>query len=71
MRTVGELARSHGLSRSTLLYYDRIGLLKPSGRTPSGYREYTDRDEERLGQICLYRRTGLSLAEIRRLQQTP
>jgi DNA-binding transcriptional MerR regulator len=69
--TISALARRHGLSRSTLLYYDRIGLLKPSGRTPSGYREYTDRDEERLGQICLYRRTGLSLAEIRRLLDRP
>ena len=69
--TISALARRHGLSRSTLLYYDRIGLLKPSGRSASGYREYTDREEERLGQICLYRRTGLSLAEIRRLLDRP
>ncbi len=69
--TISALARRHGLSRSTLLYYDRIGLLKPSGRSASGYREYTDREEERLGQICLYRRTGLSLAEIRRLLNRP
>ena len=69
--TISALARRHGLSRSTLLYYDRIGLLKPGGRTPSGYREYTDRDDERLGQICLYRRTGLSLADIRRLLGRP
>ncbi len=69
--TVGRLARQHGLSRSTLLYYDRIGLLKPSGRRANGYREYTPRDEERLRQICLYRRTGLPLAEIRRLLGGP
>jgi DNA-binding transcriptional MerR regulator len=65
------MARRHGLSRSTLLYYDRIGLLKPRARTPSGYREYTDRDDDRLRQICLYRRTGLSLADIRRLLDRP
>jgi DNA-binding transcriptional MerR regulator len=69
--TVGRLARQHALSRSTLLYYDRIGLLKPSGRRANGYREYTPRDEERLRQICLYRRTGLPLAEIRRLLGGP
>jgi DNA-binding transcriptional MerR regulator len=69
--TIGLLARRHALSRSTLLYYDRIGLLKPSGRRTNGYREYTSRDEERLRQIVLYRRTGLPLAEIRRLLGGP
>lgn len=68
---ISALARRHGLSRSTLLYYDRIGLLKPAVRTPGGYRDYTDRDDERLRQICLYRRTGLSLSEIRRLLGRP
>ncbi len=28
--TVGQLARRSGLSRATLLYYDRLGLLRPS-----------------------------------------
>jgi DNA-binding transcriptional MerR regulator len=69
--TIGLLARRHGLSRSALLYYDRIGLLRPTGRRANGYREYTPRDEERLRQICLYRRTGLPLAEIRRLLGGP
>jgi DNA-binding transcriptional MerR regulator len=68
---VSALARKHGLSRSTLLYYDRIGLLKPGGRSESGYRQYSTGDDERLGQICLYRRTGLSLVEIRRLLGRP
>ena len=65
--TIGQLACRHGLSRSTLLYYDRIGVLRPSGRRPNGYRDYTDADDERLRQICLYRKTGLSLAEIGKL----
>ena len=65
--TIGRLARRHGLSRSTLLYYDRIGLLHPSGRSAAGYRHYTPGDVRRLEQICLYRETGLPLAEIARL----
>ena len=68
---ISALARRHDLSRSTLLYYDRIGLLRPAGRTQSGYRDYAEHDDERLRQICLYRRTGLSLAEIRRLLGRP
>jgi DNA-binding transcriptional MerR regulator len=66
--TIGRLARQFGLSRSTLLYYDRIGLLTPSGRSEAGYRRYTQRDAEELSRICLYRQTGLSLERIRELK---
>ena len=69
--TISLLARKHGLSRSTLLYYDRIGLLRAGGRLAHGYRHYTGADDARLGQICLYRRTGLPLAEIGRILGRP
>ena len=69
--TISLLARKHGLSRSTLLYYDRIGLLRPAGRIAGGYRRYTARDDERLRAICLYRRTGLPLTEIARILDRP
>lgn len=62
--TISKLARMFGLSRSTLLYYDRIGLLAPSGRTEVGYRMYTEDDVQRLRRICNLRRTGLSLQDI-------
>ncbi len=63
--SISELARSCGLSRSTLLYYDRLGLLKPSGRTGSGYRYYTEKDRRRLERIGRFRQAGLTLQEIR------
>ena len=62
--TIGALARRHGLSRSTLLYYDRLGLLRPTGRSAGNYRLYTRADADRLEQICLYRSLGLPLKEI-------
>lgn len=62
---ISRLARAFGLSRSTLLYYDRIGLLTPSGRTGSGYRCYSARDCRRLQRICQFREAGLTLKEIR------
>ena len=65
--TITKLARSFGLSRSTLLYYDRIGLLPPAGRTAAGYRCYTNRDRRRLERICHFRQAGLVLADIRTL----
>lgn len=64
MLTVGRLARRFGLSRSTLLYYNSIGLLKPSGRSPGNYRLYSEDDEQRLATICTFREAGLPLSEI-------
>lgn len=69
--TISQLARKHGLSRSTLLYYDRIGLLRPAGRLGNDYRHYDADAERRLGQIRLYCGTGLPLAEIRRILERP
>jgi DNA-binding transcriptional MerR regulator len=65
MVTVGAFARAHGLARSTLLYYDAIGLLRPAARSASGYRRYGPEEERRLALICSYRRAGLSLDAIR------
>jgi MerR family transcriptional regulator, thiopeptide resistance regulator len=65
--TVGVLARSVGLARSTLLYYDRIGLLPPSRRSGARYRLYGVEARTRLEAICAYRSVGLGLAEIRSL----
>lgn len=65
--TVGQLALRHGLSRSTLLYYDRIGILTPASRSRTGYRNYDERDEQRLAMICRYRRAGLALTTIQEL----
>jgi DNA-binding transcriptional MerR regulator len=61
---ISGLARMFGLSRSTLLYYDRIGLLQPSERSRANYRLYSHTDRKRLEQICRYRRTGMSLETI-------
>ena len=64
MITIGQLAQQFSLSRSTLLYYDRIGLLSPSDRNDAGYRLYTQADIDKLKSICTYRDVGLTLEEI-------
>lgn len=64
---ITELARVFGLSRSTLLYYDRIGLLTPSGRSEAGYRQYSQSDRDRLAAISSFRQAGLTIADIRRV----
>jgi len=64
MTTIRQLAAEFGLTRSTLLYYDRIGLLRPDYRTAAGYRLYNAADRARLAEICRYRAAGLTLEKI-------
>jgi len=65
--TVTRLARACKLSRSTVLYYESIGLLRRPARTSGNYRSYSDKDLDRLRQICIYRESGLTLHDIRSL----
>lgn len=69
MHTVGRLCKRFGLSRSTLLYYDEIGLLSPSARSVANYRLYSDADLSRLERIMVYRDAGLPLEAIAELLQ--
>lgn len=71
MVTVGRLAKAFSLSRTTLLYYDSLGLLVPSGRSANKYRQYSDADVERLRQISVLRDAGLPLKEIKRILDLP
>jgi len=70
MYRISQLARQFGLSRSTLLYYDRIGLLSPSGRSEAGYRHYSAADRDRLESICSLRRAGMDIDGIRAILAT-
>lgn len=69
--TIGELARSSGVSVRTLRHYDSIGLLRPSGTSEAGYRQYDDEAHERLSFILLFRELGFPLAAIRRMLESP
>lgn len=62
MVTISELATSVGLSRSTLLYYEKLGLLKGK-RQANGYRVYSDADRQRLILLQQLQAGALSLKE--------
>jgi len=64
---VQEFAELAGVTVRALHHYDRLGLLKPGGRTESGYRLYNDSDLARLEQIVVLKFLGLPLKEIREL----
>jgi MerR family transcriptional regulator, thiopeptide resistance regulator len=71
MLTVSKLAQSCGLSRTALLYYESIGLLRPASRSAAGYRRYSEKDAARLRQILVYRDAGIALTDIRTLVDRP
>ena len=71
MMTVHEVSALAGVSIRTLQYYDKIGLLHPSGYTDAGYRLYDDTDLERLQHILLFRELEFPLKDIRAIMNNP
>ncbi|OUC79030.1 HEAT repeat domain-containing protein [Gordonia lacunae] len=68
---IGEVARHTGLSSRMLRHYDTLGLVRPTGRTSGGYREYSEADLERLMHVESLRSLGLSLREVGRALDEP
>ncbi len=64
---INELVNEFGISRSTLLHYETLGLLKPMRNGQSNYRVYSENDKEVLKKIKLLRSGGLSLHAIKEL----
>lgn len=62
---IGELAHRCGLPVKTLRYYEDLGLLPATGRTPGGYRLFAEGSLQRLEFIRRLKNLGLSLGEIR------
>jgi hypothetical protein len=56
-----QFATRAGVTVRTLHHYDRLGLLKPSAYTGSGYRLYRESDLARLQQIVTLKFIGFSL----------
>ena len=69
--TVSRLAKLAGVSVRTLHHYDVTGLLTPSFRSDSGYRQYQREDLLRLQQILFYRELDFSLSEIKDILDDP
>lgn len=67
MLTVTQLAKKCHISRTTVLYYERAGLLCPKTRSENGYRWYSDSEVKRLESILAYRSFGLSVTDINSL----
>ncbi|CAA7601353.1 Putative DNA-binding domain protein [Acididesulfobacillus acetoxydans] len=69
--TINKIAQFAGVTLRTLRFYDKIGLLTPSGRTEAGYRLYSDEDVERLQQVLFFRELDFPLAKIGEILNDP
>ncbi|GGX07449.1 MerR family transcriptional regulator [Streptomyces lomondensis] len=68
---IGEVARHSGVSPRMLRHYDTLGLVRPTGRTVGGYREYSTEDVRRIFHVESLRSLGLSLKQIGRALEDP
>ena len=64
---IQELAQKTNVSAKTIRYYEEIGLLPNPVRGENNYRQYDERDVERLHLVAGARRLDLSLEEIREI----
>ena len=69
--TIGEAARTAGVSVRTLHHYDQIGLLSPNKMSEGGYRLYGPKELARLEQILFFRELEFSLEDIRSILTDP
>lgn len=70
--TTGELARLHGVSKQTLIFYDKAGVFCPREKDPhNGYRYYTEDQLELLDHILMLKDMGMSLQDIRAFLALP
>lgn len=67
MYTISEMANIFGVSRQTLIYYDKIGLFGPAEVNEKGYRFYSPTQIPLMRLICMLRDLGVDLDEIMRL----
>ncbi|MEV4455798.1 HEAT repeat domain-containing protein [Microbispora sp. NPDC049633] len=68
---IGDVARRSGVSARMLRHYESLGLVRPTGRSGAGYREYSSEDIRRIFHIEILRSLGLSLREVGRALDDP
>lgn len=64
--SAGEVANILGLSKDSLRYYEKEGLLPPIERDSSGYRVYSDSDVEWIYLIRCLRDTDMQIFKIKK-----
>jgi MerR family copper efflux transcriptional regulator len=61
---IGDVAELTGLSLRTIRHYEEVGVVVPSGRSPGGFRLYTQHEVDKLRQVMGMKPLGFTLEEI-------
>ena len=62
---IGRLAQQAGTTTRTVRYYEEMGLIKPEGRSPGGFRCYSDQQLDRLRMIMSLKGMEFDLDQIK------
>lgn len=63
--STGELAQMFGLTKQTIIYYDKIGLISPAKRGEKDYRYYTLEQADELDSILTFRNLGVPIKTLK------
>lgn len=62
--TIKQVSEKFNLPSSTLRYYEEVGILTNVERTERGQRIYRQEHLNRIGSICCFKGTGMSIAKL-------
>ena len=65
--TIGHLARAAGVPTTTLRYYERAGLIRPTTRAENQYRLYSEHTLQSIRFIRAAQAAGFTLKDVRTL----
>jgi len=65
MMHIGKLAKNAGITTRTVRYYEEMGLIQPEGRTPGGFRCYSESQLVRLQMVLSLKEMGFELEQIK------
>lgn len=67
---INEVAKKCNITKKAVQYYVEEGLIVPNV-LENGYKDFSEQDAKLLKEIALYRRLGLSIAEIKTILNAP
>lgn len=62
---IAEVERQTGISKQTIRFYEKEGLIEPGRNNENQYREYDAQDVKKLKRISLMRKLNVSIPEIK------
>lgn len=65
--TIKEMEQITGLERSTIRFYEKENLIRPTRNASNGYREYSEADIDTIKKVAYLRTLGISIEDIRKL----